>query len=156
MTALNKIKIVSGGQTGVDRAALDAAIELGLECGGFCPKGRLAEDGIIPSIYPLTETISFDNRERTRKNIAISDGTLIFFMTLIDKGTQKTIDICKERNKPMLIYSLGKDLSQEKILDWINANNISTLNIAGPRESNDPGIYQLVYSYMNDLIEKLK
>ncbi len=135
-------RIVSGGQTGVDRAALDVAIELGLEHGGWCPRGRRAEDGPIPARYTLRETPSADYRVRTAKNVADSDGTLILTSGQPTGGTALTIEFCRERQKPNLALDLdeGPHRAIGEAVRWIVANSIETLNVAGPRESNVPGI----------------
>jgi len=143
-------KIISGGQTGVDRAALDIAIKLKILHGGWCPKGRLAELGeIIPAKYLLQETNSSEFSERTKLNIKDSDGTLIFVPNTsieVTGGTKLTIDETKAQNKPYLIVDLAKDVKIELIIKWIYANNIKTLNIAGPRESRNTGIYNLSFN----------
>lgn len=140
-------KIVSGGQTGVDRAALDAAFDLGIPCGGWCPKGRKAEDGIIPQHYPLEETLSDDYSERTKLNIKDSDGTLILVPEMplpasITDGTNLTIQEVKEK-KTYLIIDLSKKQDINSTVNWVKKFDIKVLNIAGPRESQSPGIYQL-------------
>lgn len=161
-------KIVSGGQTGVDRAALDTAIDLGVEYGGWCPKGRLDENGTIPSKYKnLTEldgTFSSEKENydaRTKKNIQDSDGTLILVPSLplperIKDGTLLTIEVVSSSKKPYHIVDLSAGKSAiEACMEWIADNDINTLNVAGPRESNSPGIYSLSSSFLNDLIPQL-
>lgn len=147
-------KIVSGGQTGVDRAALDAAIRLGIEYGGWCPKGRLDEKGMIPSGYScLTEiegdfTCDQDNfNARTVKNIIDSDGTLIIVPSWplpenIKDGTILTIEEIKRQDKPYYILNI-EELDISDCNNWIVESEIETLNIAGPRESTTPGIYDI-------------
>jgi predicted Rossmann-fold nucleotide-binding protein len=144
-------KLISGGQTGVDRAALDFAIAHQIECGGWCPKGRIAEHGIIPIKYPLTETSGSDYRERTKLNVNDSNGTLIFINGYIDKGTKLTMDTAADLKKPCFIFDFSKTTEKEKLLNWLSENKIKTLNIAGPRESNSAGIYGLVY----DVLKKI-
>ena len=130
-------KIISGGQTGVDRAALDIAIELGIPHGGYCPKGRLAEDGIIPSKYNLIEHASVQYAVRTLENVLLSDGTLILHIGIISNGTALTKEFCIQQRKPLIIINI---LNESKS-DWLNFNNwlkdnsINILNVAGPRES---------------------
>jgi hypothetical protein len=102
-------KIISGGQTGVDRAALDVARELGLPCGGWCPKGRRAEDGPIPARYPLVETASASYPQRTRQNVLDADGTLILTMTPPTGGTALTIRIAEGNDKPYLVVDLSRE-----------------------------------------------
>jgi hypothetical protein len=139
-------KIISGGQIGVDRAALDAALETGFPCGGYCPKDRLAEDGPIDLLYPLTE-IDGGYKERTRMNVEASDGTLIVYQQLIHGGTRLTLDYCLQLQKPRLLidplqFSLPEAAKQAK--EWIAHNEIIVLNVAGPRESDCPQIYDYV------------
>ncbi|MDN5216049.1 putative molybdenum carrier protein [Fulvivirgaceae bacterium BMA12] len=137
-------KIISGGQTGVDRAALDFAMEHNIACRGWCPKGRLAEDGEIPTKYPLQETVSRRYEKRTKKNVIDSDGTLI----ITDKeplslGTKLTMEICQKHQKPYLIlHSEPSTDAVQQFWAWVSKNAISVLNIAGPRESTVPGIYK--------------
>lgn len=147
-------KIISGGQTGADRAALDYALEHNIECGGFCPKGRLCENGTIPEHYPLTETSKPDNDHRTMKNVLASDGTLILTFDLkMGPGSRLTLDFCKQNNKPALLIDLRADISKNlyKVKWWIDNNNIKTMNIAGGRESTAPGIYDAALHFLNQL-----
>lgn len=135
-------KIVSGGQTGVDRAALDVALTLGIGCGGWCPKGRRAEDGTIPDRYPLVETASRDYRERTHRNVEDSDGTLILIRGAIRGGTAYTRDRAKALGKPYLVIALDKSPNVQAVRDWIRCHGIRVLNVAGARESARPGIHR--------------
>ena len=151
MELKDRIKIISGGQTGVDRAALDFALSNKIECGGWCPKGRKSEDGNIPAIYPLKETETASYTERTKKNIEESDGTLILFANKLDRGTQLTYELCKSYAKPFLVLKLAEKSDLKKFKDWMVNNRIKTLNIAGPRESNEPGVYQFVLNFLNNL-----
>ena len=150
-------KIISGGQTGVDRAALDAAISLGLEHGGFCPKGRLAEDGIISDQYNLTELKSSQYLMRTFENVQASDGTLIIHTETVSGGTMKTKDFCQMISKPLFEINLLEDLQKIPVnLDnWIKENHIIIMNIAGPRESAAP-IYNRTYALLMDLLSHYK
>lgn len=136
------LKIISGGQSGVDRAALDFCLENNIPCGGWCPKGRMAEDGRIPDKYPLIETQSEDYTERTRLNVEHSDGTLIIYRAEMDKGTKLTLDIINAMKKPYFSNDLSLNIDPVIVKNWLINNAISTVNIAGPRESNCPGIYQ--------------
>lgn len=140
------MKIISGGQTGVDRAALDAALELGILCGGWCPKGRKAEDGPLDKKYPLKETDSDDYSVRTEWNVRDSDGTLIITRGKPTTGTAYTIAMTRVHKKPCLMIDLKKSSLSPfsvEILNWIQKNKIEILNVAGPRESNFPGIYKI-------------
>ena len=134
-------KIVSGGQTGVDRAALDVALELALPCGGWCPRGRKAEDGVLPARYPLEETATDAYAERTERNVLESDGTLTLLRGQASGGTRLTIELAKQYGKPCLVIDLDLDASPAIIRGWIAENRIRTLNVAGPRQSQAPGIY---------------
>jgi hypothetical protein len=134
-------KIISGGQTGVDRAALDAALELGIPCGGWCSRGRIAEDGPIDPRYPLQETSSSSYPVRTERNIKDSDGTLVLTEGPPSGGTARTIELAKKHRKPYLVIDLAKGGSPDSVTKWVQAKGIHTLNVAGPRESKCPGIH---------------
>ncbi len=136
-------KIISGGQTGVDMGALDFALEKGIDCGGWCPKGRICETGVIPEKYPVKETDSRDYPRRTEKNILDSDGTLILTgNNITDNGTILTIKLCKKYKKPHLFIEMTEDIDSVKadFEKWFKGNNIKVLNVAGCRESRCPGI----------------
>ena len=155
---MKKGRIISGGQTGVDRAALDFAIENKIACGGWCPKGRRAEDGIIPERYPLKETSSRGYRERTRKNVEESDGVLVFLLNKPDSGTYEAIDYAEKLNKPVYVVHLTMNVEDQQtgLLDMLEENNIQTINVVGPRESNSPGIYQKTGAFLTRLLFRLK
>lgn len=147
----NRIKIVSGGQTGVDRAALDVALELGFACGGYCPQGRLAEDGAIDARYPLTEMKDGGYVERTLKNVIHSDATLIIYHSALEGGTLMTQQFCQQHHKPFLAI----DQQQYVLTDAVKAltafiaeQGIATLNVAGPRATKQKHIYD----YTSDII----
>ncbi|HEX6278623.1 MAG TPA: putative molybdenum carrier protein [Pyrinomonadaceae bacterium] len=150
-------KIVSGGQTGVDRAALDFALANGISIGGYVPKGRLAEGGPIDTKYgPLTETKTIDPAERTVLNVLDSDGTLIIHRGEISGGTELTRDIALVRNKPHLTIDLN-DESEANIRTagaWLEDTAPATLNVAGPRESESPGIYQETLVFLGTILKK--
>lgn len=129
------MKIVSGGQTGVDRAALDVALELGIPCGGWCPKGRRSEDGGIPSKYPLEESKSADYRQRTEWNARDSDGTLILTIGKVTGGTALTVGFAQKHKQPCLVVDMNLQINATAVRQWIADNQIHTLNVAGPRES---------------------
>ncbi len=135
------LKIVSGGQTGVDRAALDVGLALGLETGGWCPKGRLAEDGRIPDHYPLLETPESDYETRTRRNVEDSDGTLILNRGALDGGTALTLECARTAGKPCLVVALEVGIDPASFQAWLEENAIRVLNVAGPRESKRPGVH---------------
>jgi hypothetical protein len=150
-------KIISGGQTGVDRAALDVALELGIPCGGWCPKGRKAEDGVIPDKYPLQETESGMYTERTGKNLRESDGTLILTEGKLSGGTALTARECVRAKKSQLIVRLDEtnvrnlDWTVWQVECWLWDNGIKTLNIAGPRESKCPGIHDRAAKFLREV-----
>ena len=133
-------KIVSGGQTGVDRAALDVALELGVPCGGWCPLGRAAEDGPIDQRYPLRESPSADYAQRTEWNVRDSDGTLVLTRGTPNGGTAQTIEVAARLEKPYLALDLDTQPHASAVHAWASAYHITTLNVAGPRESKCPGI----------------
>jgi hypothetical protein len=138
-------KLVSGGQTGADIAALDVAIWYDFPHGGWCPKGRLSLDGPIPAKYQLTETPSASYPQRTEWNVRDSDGTVVFtFAKVPTGGSLKTINLCKKHGKPCLHISRGCYDPAERIIKFVNESDIKVLNVAGSRESKDPGIYEWV------------
>ena len=145
-------KIISGGQTGVDRAALDAAIELDIEHGGFVPKGRLSEDGSIPLKYNIIELENEDYSARTLKNVQYSDGTLILHKGEITGGTALTEEFCYLEKKAVLTINILDEFTVIRVnLDtWLETNTISILNIAGPRESEVH-----IYKKAKDLLIRL-
>ena len=149
------IKIVSGGQTGVDRAALDVAIHLEIEHGGWCPKGRLAEDGEIESRYALKETSSPEYAVRTEKNVIDSDGTLILFRGKMRGGTLLTSKLAGKHRRPCLEIDLADSFNVEDFLDWFKNSNLSVLNVAGPRASSDDEIYKDAQKCLISLFEPL-
>jgi hypothetical protein len=134
------LKVVSGGQTGVDRAALDAARTAGLPCGGWCPRGRMAEDGPIDGAYPLTETPDEDYAQRTEWNVRDSDGTLVLVRGRPSGGTAFTITVARRLGRPLLVLDLADDPPPEDARRWLEGEGIAVLNVAGPRESQRPGI----------------
>ncbi len=135
-------RVVSGGQTGVDRAALDVATEVGIPHGGWCPRGRKAEDGAIPDRYKLQETDSPAYHIRTQQNVIDSDGTLILYRDELRGGTKLTHRLAIKHGRPALLVNLRQPVEPADIRAWIIENNIQSLNIAGPRESSELGIYE--------------
>lgn len=136
-------KIISGGQTGADRAALDFAIYYNISHGGWCPKGRLAEDGTIERRYQLQETSSKSYPQRTEKNVKNSDGTVIFAGRLTG-GSKKTAELATKHGKPWIHLHAGSYDAPEKLLAFIRTNKIETLNVAGARASKESDIYNFV------------
>ncbi|MFY9975030.1 MAG: putative molybdenum carrier protein [Chromatiaceae bacterium] len=140
--------VVSGGQTGVDRGALAAALELGLAVGGWCPAGRRAEDGAIPDSFPLQETPSSDYPERTDWNVRDSDATLILHRGPLSGGTRLTAELARHRGRPLLCRDLQGPLDPAEIAHWLHLNRVRVLNCAGPRESQAPGITEQARSLL--------
>lgn len=147
-------KIVSGGQTGVDRAALDVAMELGLPCGGWCPQGRLAEDGEIDARYPLAETSQAHPAQRTEWNVRDSDATLIIAKGELTGGTALTRRTAEALCRPALVVD-PESPAIDDIVAWIDGNDIAVLNVAGPRESNRPGMYAKTASLLRRLLPRV-
>ena len=151
-------KIVSGGQTGADRAALDFAIENGIDYGGFVPRGRLAEDGEIPSRYSqLTEAVTSDPSERTRLNVLSSDCTILLTHGPASTGSKQTEEFAHFLGKPLLHIDLARetvDQAAEKAAEWLDLMECQVLNIAGPRASDDENIYAAAKEFLNVLFAK--
>jgi hypothetical protein len=145
-------KIISGGQTGVDRAALDAAIKNGIAHGGWCPRGRAAEDGVIDAKYALQETHSGDYTVRTEWNVRDADGTLILNIGPLDGGTAATLAYARVARKPWLLIDLEQGDPIPYVQEWIRRHQISVLNVAGPRESKIPGIYEKAYKLLESIL----
>jgi hypothetical protein len=142
-------RIVSGGQTGVDRAALDVAIALGIPYGGWCPRGRRAEDGVIPACYAMQEHASADYDARTEANVADSDGTLVLYRGVLEGGTKLTCELAARHRKPLLVVDLATSPDPAAARRWIDAERIAVLNVAGPRESGRPGIGREAGDYLS-------
>ena len=139
-------RIVSGGQTGADRGALDFAIKHGYIHGGWAPHGRLAEDGVIPVKYQLTEMAEGGYRQRTRRNVVDSDATLIVNLGELDGGTLATQVFAEKSGKPCLVVQADPGISEgmvNSVLAWLRQHDVKILNVAGPRESKRPGICRL-------------
>jgi hypothetical protein len=149
---LRPVKIISGGQTGVDRGALDAAIALGMEHGGWCPRGRLAEDGQIPACYNLTETETAEYPARTQQNVIDADATLILFSHAMSGGTELTFRLAVQHRKPVLAVDLDHPAEIPAIRQWISANAVGVLNVAGPRESQNPGIQSKAAAFLEKIL----
>jgi hypothetical protein len=148
-------KLVSGGQTGADRAALDFAIDHHIPHGGWCPAGRLSEDGPIPSRYCLTEIPSSAHSQRTEWNVRDSDGTVVFSVEpTLTGGTQETLTFARKHHKPMLhlCQHAGPSASEAELLRFIRDNRIHVLNVAGPRASEEPG----VAAFVRGVLEKAR
>jgi hypothetical protein len=144
-------KIISGGQSGVDRAALDVAIALDIPHGGYCPRGRRAEDGRIPDRYLLTETESARYELRTEQNVLAADATLIVCRGPLAGGTKLTRRLARRHGRPCLVVDLDSPPSPEEMLQWLAAHGRRVLNIAGPRESQSPGIHGEAIAWLQSL-----
>lgn len=147
-------KIISGGQTGADRAALDFAIKHNIPHGGWVPKGRKTEDGILDLKYQLQEMPTAEYSKRTEKNILDSGGTLIVSHGLLTGGSALTRELAKKHKKPWIhidMVDLSLETAADMLISWIERNKISILNVAGPRGSKDPMIYQATI----DLLERV-
>lgn len=153
MKSQNNIIINSGGQTGVDRAALDFALSNGLTCKGWCPKGRVAEDGVINARYTLCETNSVAPEVRTELNVMDSDATLIIYTDEMDPGTAVTKDFAFEYHKPVFIWKIGRNNNVVQFKRWIFKNNVKVLNVAGPKASNAPDIYGETLELLETLLD---
>jgi len=146
-------KIIAGGQTGADRAALDFALAHGIPHGGWCPRGRLAEDGSIPARYQLSETPSADYAQRTEWNVRDADGTVIFSLgAVLVGGSQYTAELAAQYRKPCLHLSRERDgeAAAGKLRDFLARHEIKVLNVAGPRQSQEPG----VAGFTSDTLER--
>jgi len=148
-------RIVSGGQTGVDRAALDAAIQLGIPHGGWCPKGRRAEDGPIPDRYLLSEDDSPRYAARTERNVIDSDATLILHRGPLAGGTRLTARQARNHGRPLKTIDLGEEVSLASARAWLRRHEVAVLNVAGPRESQQPGITEQALALLTKLFSNL-
>ncbi len=140
-------RIVSGGQSGADRAALDFAIEHGIAHGGWCPRGRKCEDGIIADCYKLNETPSTDYPQRTDWNVRDSDATVVFSIApMLTGGSKKTVGLARKHGKPVLHLSraAGPAAPEQELIRFIQEHKIKVLNVAGPRASKEPDVYDFV------------
>lgn len=150
--------IISGGQTGVDRAALSLALAAGIPCEGWCPNGRLAEDGVIPPEYPLQETASSDYAERTERNVIDSDGTLIFAReSQLSGGTLFTLDCARRHQRPVLVVrdSDAVENVASQVAQFVADHSIKRLNVAGPRESQAAGLDHFVKAVLQRWLNTL-
>ncbi len=147
--------IVSGGQTGVDRAALDWAISHQILHDGWCPKGRMAADGSLSLTYRLLETESAGYRQRTKLNVRDTDATLIFNTGALDGGTLATVRFTQAMHKPHLVLQLDELGGQTvpKLIEWLRTGQFVRLNVAGPREEKRPGIYSRVFCALEQVLQ---
>lgn len=144
-------KIISGGQTGADRAALDVALQLGIPHGGWIPSGRLTESGPLPDKYLLQEMPTTSYAKRTEKNVLDSDGTLIISHGPLSGGSKLTGDLAVKHGRPVRHIDLTREIAfqaAQNIENWVLENGIEILNVAGPRQSHDPNIYRDTYDIL--------
>ena len=153
-SAWTDVAVITGGQTGVDRAALDVALARGLSVGGWCPRGRRAEDGPLPARYPLRETPRPGYAQRTRWNVRDGDGTLVLTLGPPQGGTALTIEEARRQGKPVLVLDLRQETPATDVREWIAVHHIHTLNIAGPRASEAPDVYEKARAYLDVLFRK--
>lgn len=136
----------------MDRAALDVARELGIPHGGWCPKGRLAEDGPIPLHYPLKETASPKYAQRTDWNVRDSDATLVLTVGEPEGGTALTVGLARKRGRPYRVIDLASPSDPAETRAWLERWSAETLNVAGPRESSRPGIYERAAAFLREVL----
>ncbi|MBS0205743.1 MAG: putative molybdenum carrier protein [Planctomycetes bacterium] len=151
-------KIISGGQTGVDRGALDAALSRSFPCGGWCPTGRLAEDGRIDLKYPLEE-LPGGYKARTIQNIVDTDGTVVIYFGQLEGGTQLTVMQCMRRHKPYKLIDadvVSAACAAGLVADFIAAHNVETLNVAGPRQSKAPHAQTYAFDVVTQLLMRVE
>ena len=139
----------------MDRAALDMALDLRIPCGGWCPSGRLAEDGPLGPEYPLEETPSSDYFQRTEWNVRDSDGTLILHGGHLSGGTALTVELAARHNRPCLILELNQNPASLTFLEWARQHRIRVLNVAGPRESGAPGIGDQASAFLRTVLSSV-
>ena len=152
------MKIVSGGQTGVDRAALDVALQHGIDSGGWCPAGRLDEFGRIPDPYPVQELAAGGFTERTLQNVKDSDGTVIFYAGELGGGTEQTVRFCVELKQPYQLIDASITSAKDagnSIADFIHNHNIEVLNVAGPRQSEWADGYDYAFRALEGFLKSI-
>ena len=151
------LRIVSGAQTGVDRGALDAALDCEVSCGGWCPKGRKAEDGTIPMVYPVQEIGSPEYNARTLRNVIDSNGTVIIYFGYLSGGTERTLEYCLKENRPYLLLDaieVSPDRAGERIAEFVSNLDGETINVAGPRSSTVPQAQNYAKNAITSFIRK--
>ncbi|MGH8771217.1 MAG: putative molybdenum carrier protein [Burkholderiales bacterium] len=154
---MRTIEIVSGGQTGVDRGALDAALAHDSPCGGWCPAGRLDELGTIPKHYPMRAMKSGGFRERTLRNVQDSDGTVIVYFDELEGGTAQTVAFCLSRKKPFKLIDaaeLAVPRAVDRLVAFVEKHHIAILNVAGPRASKEPRGYDYSYHLISQFLDR--
>jgi hypothetical protein len=151
--------IVSGGQTGVDRGALDAALQAGVPCGGWCPADCMAEDGVIAACYGLLPLPQGGYAERTRRNVVDSDATLILYFGEIEGGTALTADCCEKQGRPLLLINAQAtkpEQAAEGARDFVVGNAVQRLNVAGPRASKEPAAHAYAIAAVSRMLQLLE
>jgi len=148
----DRLEVVSGGQAGVDRAALDTALDLGLDCGGWCPRGRRAEDGPLSARYPVRETPSDGYPQRTEWNVRDSDATLILHRGRLRGGTALTMRLARRLGRPTLAVDLSTATPAGAVREWLARERVRRLNVAGPRESEQPGIHAQAAAFLREVL----
>jgi hypothetical protein len=152
------VKIISGGQTGVDRAALDIALKHGIDCGGWCPAGRRDEFGRIPDRYPVQELQAGGFDERTMQNVRDSDGTVVIYPGKLAGGTEQTVRFCVELQRPHQLIDASKfsvERGAKLISDFFRENQIGILNVAGPRQSEWATGYDYAFRALKGFAESI-
>ncbi|MDG2186055.1 MAG: putative molybdenum carrier protein [Mariniblastus sp.] len=152
-------KVISGGQTGVDQAALAVAIQCGIEHGGWCPLGRLCETGTIPEEYRLSETESSHYAVRTEQNVLDSDGTLVLYQGELTRGTALTVKLLERHGQPHFLLNFDAPVGGNELLDiqaWLLEYRVGVLNVAGPRASTNPEVGQLTFDFLLKLFDLLR
>ena len=146
-------KIISGGQTGADRAALDYAIRKNIPYGGWLPRGRKTEDGTLDLKYQLREMPTGEYSQRTLQNVLDSDGTVIVSHGILTGGSALTREFARQYSKPWIhldLAELSRDEAVQRLSSWISRHEIKTLNVAGPKAGKDPAIYQATVRLLED------
>ena len=156
VATVKQFKIISGGQTGVDRAALDVALKHGIECGGWCPAERLDEFGKIPDRYPVQELPEGGFTERTLQNVKDSDGTVVIYPGELRGGTEQTVRFCIHLKRPHQLIDASKISAEDAtklIADFVRKNKIGILNVAGPRQSEWPEGYDYAFRALSAFLK---
>ena len=155
---MKTLKIISGGQTGIDRAALDVALEQGIDCGGWCPAGRLDEFGKIPDHYPVQELQDGGFTERTLQNVKDSDGTVVICSGELRGGTEQTVRFCVELQRPHQLIDASRVATEDaakSIANFVRTNKIDILNVAGSRQSEWPEGYDYAFCTLDRFLNSI-